>query len=173
MPSCTIPFSCVFYDERTAGRRYGGPYDKRCPLQQCLYGFGDFFGDIRVIHGVDVDAVYAVGQEIGNLVDGVGDADIAHGFGSVTVFGNGPLEFDGERGATQGDHAFDLSFVGDGHEAGFDGNIDTGDFLSFADYFFDGFVVDWMVQDRINTARRQVDEAIRRTEYIVNQLQRM
>jgi len=33
--------------------------------------------------------------------------------------------------------------------------------------------VDWMVQDRINTARRQVDEAIRRTEYIVNQLQRM
>ena len=26
-------------------------------------------------------------------------------------------------------------------------NIDTGDFLSFADYFFDGFVVDWVVQD--------------------------
>ena len=52
-------------------------------------------------------------------------------------------------------------------------NIDTGDFLSFADYFFDGFVVDWMVQDRINTARRQVDEAIRRTEYIINQLQHM
>lgn len=52
-------------------------------------------------------------------------------------------------------------------------NLDTDDFLSFADYFFDGFVVDWMVQGRINTARRQVDEAIRRTEYIVNQLQRM
>ena len=54
-----------------------------------------------------------------------------------------------------------------------DFKIDIGDFLNFADYFFDGFVVDWMVQDRINTARRQVDEAIRRTEYIVNQLQRM
>ena len=26
-------------------------------------------------------------------------------------------------------------------------NIDTGDFLSFADYFFDGFVVDWVVQE--------------------------
>ena len=52
-------------------------------------------------------------------------------------------------------------------------NIDTGDFLSFADYFFDGFVVDWMVQDRINNAKRQVEEAIRRTESIVNQLQRM
>ncbi|CUP92689.1 Uncharacterised protein [Dorea longicatena] len=47
-------------------------------------------------------------------------------------------------------------------------HIDTGDFLSFADYFFDGFVVDWMVQDRINTAKRQVEEAIRRTESIVS-----
>ena len=26
----------------------------------------------------------------------------------------------------------------------------TSYFLSFADYFFDGFVVDWVVQDRIN-----------------------
>ena len=52
-------------------------------------------------------------------------------------------------------------------------HIDTGYFLSFADYFFDGFVVDWMVQDRINNARHQVEEAIRRTEYIINQLQHM
>ena len=52
-------------------------------------------------------------------------------------------------------------------------NLNTGDFLSFADYFFDGFVVDWMVQDRINNARHQVEEAIRRTGYIINQLQHM
>ena len=51
-------------------------------------------------------------------------------------------------------------------------NINTGDFLSFADYFFVGFVVDWVVQDRITNAKRQVEEAIRRTESIVNQLQR-
>ena len=31
-------------------------------------------------------------------------------------------------------------------------NINIGDFLSFADYFFDGFVADWMVQVRINIA---------------------
>lgn len=52
-------------------------------------------------------------------------------------------------------------------------NINTDDFLSFADYFFDGFFVDWMVQERINDAKRQVEEAIRRTEYIVKQLQCM
>ena len=51
-------------------------------------------------------------------------------------------------------------------------DIETGDFLSFADWFFDGFVVDWMVQDRINQASRQVTEAIRRVEGIVRQLQR-
>ena len=53
----------------------------------------------------------------------------------------------------------------------YDLNLNTDDFLSFADYFFDGFVVDWMVQDRINNARYQVEEAIRRTEYIITQLQ--
>ena len=52
-------------------------------------------------------------------------------------------------------------------------NINTNDFLAFADYFFDGFVVDWMVQDRINNAKRQVEEAIRRTENIINQLRSM
>ena len=51
-------------------------------------------------------------------------------------------------------------------------DIETGDFLSFADWFFDGFVVDWMVQDRINQASRQVEEAIHRVEGILNQLQR-
>ena len=50
-------------------------------------------------------------------------------------------------------------------------DIETGDFLSFADWFFDGFIVDWMVQDRINKARSQVAEAIRRVEYILRELQ--
>lgn len=50
-------------------------------------------------------------------------------------------------------------------------DIETNDFLSFADWFFDGFVVDWMVQDRINKASYQVEEAIRRVENIIRQLQ--
>lgn len=49
-------------------------------------------------------------------------------------------------------------------------DIETGDFLSFADWFFDGFVVDWMVQDRINQASWQVAEAICRVEGILRQL---
>lgn len=49
-------------------------------------------------------------------------------------------------------------------------DIETGDFLSFADWFFDGFVVDWMVQDRINQASWQVAEAICRVEGILREL---
>ena len=49
-------------------------------------------------------------------------------------------------------------------------DIKTGDFLSFADFFFDGFFVDWMVQDRINQASGQVEEAIRIVEGILRQI---
>ena len=50
-------------------------------------------------------------------------------------------------------------------------DIETGDFLSFADWFFDNFFVDWMVQDRINTARDQVEEAIQRLKVILQELE--
>ena len=49
-------------------------------------------------------------------------------------------------------------------------DIETGDFLSFADWFFDGFFVDWMIQDRINKAREQVSEAIRQVEDVLRKL---
>lgn len=47
-------------------------------------------------------------------------------------------------------------------------NIDIGSFLSFADFFFDGFVADYMVQSKISKAREKVDQAI----YMVNNMLR-
>ena len=52
-------------------------------------------------------------------------------------------------------------------------NINTNDFLAFADYLLDGFVIDWMVRNRINKAKQQVREEIRRTENIIDQLKFM
>lgn len=49
-------------------------------------------------------------------------------------------------------------------------DFNTADFLSFADYFFDGLVADWLMQDRINNARAQVDEAICRVQAILRAL---
>ncbi len=50
--------------------------------------------------------------------------------------------------------------------------MDTDDFLSFADYFFDGFMADYMMQSRIGRARDQVDNAIVRISRIRDQLSR-
>ena len=49
-------------------------------------------------------------------------------------------------------------------------NINSGDFLTFADYFFDGFLADMMVQSRIRDTQRQVDDAIYRVESILSRL---
>ncbi len=45
-----------------------------------------------------------------------------------------------------------------------------GDLATFADFFFDGMLADFYVQTKINNARAQVDEAIRRVEYVLIQL---
>lgn len=49
-------------------------------------------------------------------------------------------------------------------------NINVGDFLTFADFFFDGFIADWLVQSKIRDAERQVSQAINQIENIKYQL---
>lgn len=49
-------------------------------------------------------------------------------------------------------------------------NIDIGGFLTFADFFFDGFVADLFVQSKIRKGQQQVQEAIRRVEEILGKL---
>jgi hypothetical protein len=46
-------------------------------------------------------------------------------------------------------------------------NIDIDGFLTFADFFFDGFVADIFVQSKIRKGQQQVREAIRRVEDIL------
>ncbi|MBQ2659242.1 MAG: hypothetical protein IJF87_11825 [Erysipelotrichaceae bacterium] len=40
-------------------------------------------------------------------------------------------------------------------------DLNMDDFLSFADFFFDGFFADFMVQGRINDAREKIDQTLR------------
>ena len=51
-------------------------------------------------------------------------------------------------------------------------SIHINEFLTFADFFFDGFVADILVQSKIGNAKRQCDDAIRRVQDIRNQLER-
>ena len=48
--------------------------------------------------------------------------------------------------------------------------MEVGSFLSFADFFFDGFVADYLVQSKIYDAKEQVSDAIYKVESILNEL---
>lgn len=48
--------------------------------------------------------------------------------------------------------------------------MDISSFLTFADFFFDGPVSDYLVQRKINDAREQVDDAIMRVRVILEEL---
>ena len=51
--------------------------------------------------------------------------------------------------------------------------MDVGSFLTFADYFFDGVIADWMVQSKIGDSLNQVREARRQVSSIRKRLQEM
>ncbi len=52
-------------------------------------------------------------------------------------------------------------------------HIDIGGFLTFADFFFDGLIADWLVQSKIQNARKQVADAISQVEWILGSLRKM
>ena len=46
-------------------------------------------------------------------------------------------------------------------------------FLSFADFFFDGIVADYLVQKKIREAREQVEDAIYHVENLMEDLKQI
>ena len=50
-------------------------------------------------------------------------------------------------------------------------SIHINDFLTFADFFFDGFLADILVQSKISEGKKQCDEAIRRVSGIRRELE--
>lgn len=51
-------------------------------------------------------------------------------------------------------------------------SVNISGFATFADFFFDGFFVDWFVQSKINDSIDNVDNAINKIEGIVGNLDR-
>ena len=51
--------------------------------------------------------------------------------------------------------------------------IDVGGFLTFADFFFDGVIADYLVQSKIVRERKQVMEAIEQVERILDSLRKL
>ncbi len=51
-----------------------------------------------------------------------------------------------------------------------DVDLSTGDYWGIADYVFDGILSDWIMQNRINEARSQIQSAIRQIEAVLESL---
>ena len=50
--------------------------------------------------------------------------------------------------------------------------IEVGDFLTFADFFLDNFVADYLVQNKIKDAREDIEIGIYHVKEILNELYR-
>lgn len=50
--------------------------------------------------------------------------------------------------------------------------IEVGDFLTFADFFLDGFLADYLVQNKISEAREDIEVGIFHVKEILNDLYR-
>ena len=50
--------------------------------------------------------------------------------------------------------------------------VEIDSFLIFADFFFDGFLADYLVQRKINQTRQEVEQAICHVERILSDLRR-
>ena len=78
----------------------------------------DTFGDVRLVHGINVDVRDAVGIEVDDLVGGVDDASLLHGVRIATELVHERLETLRHERARKLDGTFDPVRVRDGHDAG-------------------------------------------------------
>lgn len=139
--------------------------------------------DTNYLRGKEIREAVQAGQEALDYLSRARDSlDSAGNWGLLDMFGGGLLSTfvkhskmnDAEELVQQARSALkrfqrelmDVDTISEFH-------IETGDFLSFADYFFDGLIADWLVQSRISDAKRQVDNAIQKVSYIMSQLRRM
>lgn len=51
--------------------------------------------------------------------------------------------------------------------------MEVGGFLSFADFFLDGLIADYLVQSRIGEAREQVEDAIYQVTQLLDHMNRL
>ncbi len=124
-------------------------------------------------------AINAGEHALTSLRNAKASLDSARGWGVIDMFGGGwfsgmikhsqmdkarsyleAAKYDLRSFQDELDDVRDLQFM----------HIDIDGFLTFADFFFDGFWADIMVQSRINNARSQLSEAINRVDNIVRQL---
>lgn len=123
-----------------------------------------------------VDAGMKVREKLAETQDALskaknwGTADMIGGGAFTTAIKHGHID-DAKQAAHDAQRllrkfSYELNDIGQSFQA--DMNISGG--LTFADYFLDGLIVDWFVQDKINQSAEQVDEMYGQVERTLTQL---
>lgn len=125
------------------------------------------------------EAIYAIDTTLGYLNEAKGYLNSASNWGIFDMLGGGFFSTMIKRGkmndANRCLEKAKRSVINTKKELNdinqtIDVDLEIDGFLSFADYFFDGLVADWMVQSKINSAQKQVDQAINMLMEIRNTL---
>lgn len=125
------------------------------------------------------EAIDAGQRALSSLRNAKKALDTARGWGIVDILGGNTLSgllkheriYSAKQSVNQAKYDFSIfekELEDVQNISGLDINI--GDFLTFADFFFDGFVSDIFVQSRINDARNKINQAIMQTETILRRL---
>ena len=109
-----------------------------------------------------LDSLYAAKQKL----------DSAKGWGWVDLFGGGFITDMIKHGKMEDAKCNLRIFQQELSDAqiSVDLDMEVGEFLAFADFFFDGLIADYLVQSKIEDARRQVADAIQQVSDILEKL---
>jgi hypothetical protein len=146
-----------------------------------LYRLSEEEGDIEVYIREVKEAIHAGKNASQALQNAYQSLDDAKGWGTLDMFGGGMLS-----SAIKHDHmdkASDYIHLAQSRMRTFQKelldidddvsvDLDVSGLLKFADFFFDGFIVDWMVQGRINDSREQVHNQLSKVNRILSELKR-
>lgn len=125
------------------------------------------------------EALEAADYALDSLRKAESDLDSASSWGMFDIFGGGLISTlikhndmdDAQAHMEDAKHALEkLSQALKDVDYQINLDFTVSDFLSFADYFFDGLLADLFVQDRIDEAEQQVKEAITKVESIRDHL---
>lgn len=119
-----------------------------------------------------LEAIEAGRDALSSLKTAQNQLQLARNWGIVDIFGGGFFtnmmkysKIDSASNAIEDAKQKLFIFQGELKDVSLpvDLRMEIGDFLTFADFFFDGFVTDYIVQSKIAEAKEQVLEAI---EYV-------
>ncbi|MCR9247068.1 MAG: hypothetical protein NXI31_18710 [bacterium] len=145
-------------------------------LVQSAESLGELSDELR-----EVEEAAAAGREaVGELDAALEDLGSARSWGTFDMLGGGVFVTMAKHGGIDRAQSHIeraqvhlRRFVRELEDVDVDGTgleVDVGDFLRMADYFFDGLLVDWMVQSRIVNSIERAEETRRSVRRIVLRL---